>query len=155
MSVPRLGIALFAVVALAGCGQGSTPSSLNLAKVPLVPGATITSAKTECDKGSNPFCAIEAVIVDPHFASSGALVASEDRQLHRSGWKSSAGDDGDEVAADSPGQGLRVTFATAVDDLIGIDEKWIKRSPSITAALDQTMFKRAPAMSILLEQGPT
>jgi hypothetical protein len=155
MSITRLCIGLFAVVALAGCGQGSTPSSLNLRKVPLVPGATVMRTTTECDAGSNPFCAIEAVIVDPHFTSSGALVASEDRRLHQFGWKSSAGDDGDEVAADSPGQKLRVTFATAVDDLIGIDEKWIKRPQSITSALDQTMFTRSPAMSIMLEQGPT
>jgi hypothetical protein len=155
MRITRLGIALFAVGALAGCGQGSTSSSLNLHQVPLVPGATITTTATVCDPGSNPFCAIQAVVVDPHYTSSGALVASEDLRLHQFGWKSSAGDDGDEVAAASPGQKLRVTFATAVDDLIGIAEKWIKRSSSITTALDQTMFKRAPAMSIMLEQGPT
>lgn len=143
------------LVAVAGCGSGSTPSSLNLNKVPLVPGATIATTSTQCDHGDNPFCAIEAVIVDPSFSSSGALVAREDRILHRSGWKSSAGDDGNEVAAASPGQKLRVTFATAINDLIGIDEQWIKRSWKITTSLDQAIFKRTPAISIMLEQGPT
>lgn len=155
MSIKRLGLALFPLLALAGCGQGSTSSSLNLNQVPLVAGAKVTTTVTQCDRGSNPFCAIEAVIVDPRFTSSGALVAGEDQRLHQAGWKSSAGDDGDEVAADSPGQKLRVTFATAIDDLIGIDEKWITRSPNIAVGLDQAMFKRAPAMSIMLEQGPT
>jgi hypothetical protein len=155
MSLRRLSLGLFALVAVAGCGQGSTSSSLNLQQVPLVPGAKIMSTSTQCDRGSNPFCAIEAVIVDPRFKSSGALVATEDRRLHQFGWKSSAGDDGDEVAADSPGQKLRVTFASAVGDLIGIDEKWITRSGEITTALDQTVLKRTPAMSIMLEQGPT
>jgi hypothetical protein len=155
MSIRRLGLGLFTLVAVAGCGTGSTTSSLNLHSVPLVPGATIATTSRQCDRGENPFCALEAVIVDRNVSSSGALVATEDRILHQAGWKSSAGDDGDEVAADSPGQKLRVTFATAVGDLIGIDEKWIKRSWTITTALDQTMFKRTPAMSIMLEQGPT
>lgn len=146
---------MLSVVALAGCGSASTTKTLNLQKVPLVPGATIVTRAMQCDGGSNPFCAIEAVVVDPQYNSSGALVASEDRHLHKLGWKSSAGDDGDEVAADAPGQKLRVTFATAIDDLIGIDEKWIHRSPSIAMGLDQTMFKRQAAMSIMLEQGPT
>lgn len=124
-------------------------------QVPLITGASIITQATQCDTGSNPFCAIEAVVVDRSSGSSGALVASEDRRLHQLGWKSSAGDDGDEVAADSPGQALRVTFATGLDDLIGIDEHWIKRSPAITDALDQALFTKAPAMSIMLEVGPT
>jgi len=123
--------------------------------VPLVPGAKITTQATQCDRGSNPFCSIQAVVVDRSFASSGALVVSEDHILHRLGWKSSAGDDGDEAAADSPGQKLRITFATGIDDLIGIDEHWITRAFSVEQALDQTMFKRTPAMSIMVELGPT
>jgi hypothetical protein len=155
MGIRRLGLALLALVALGGCGQGSSSHSLDLRQVPLVPGATVTASATQCDHGSNPFCAIEAVIVDPRFTSSGALVASEDRVLHQAGWKSSAGDDGDEAAAGSPGQKLRVTYGTALDDLIGVDEKWIHRTWSITMALDQMVLTRRPAMSIMLEQGPT
>jgi hypothetical protein len=128
---------------------------LNLQKVPLVPGATILSQSRQCDGGGNSFCALEAVIVDRRFTSSGALTASEDRLLHRAGWKSSAGDDGDEAAADSPSQKLRITFATAINDLIGLDEHWITRSPSIEMALVRTMFDRTPAMSLMLELGPT
>jgi hypothetical protein len=155
MRIRSLGLTLLVLAAVAGCGQGSTTSSLNLHSLPMVPGATVASTSWQCDQGSNPFCALEAVIVDPKSSSSGQLVATEDRLLHQNGWKSSAGDDGDEVAAASPGQKLRVTFATAIGDLIGIDEKWIKRSGTITTALDQTIFKRTPAMSIMLEQGPT
>jgi hypothetical protein len=148
-------LALLALVALAGCGQGTSRRSLSLRQVPLVPGATIVTHTAQCDRGANAFCAIEAVVVDRSFNSSGALAASEDHLLHRLGWKSSAGDDGDEVAADSPGQKVRVTFATAIDDLIGIDEHWIRRSRSIEMALDRTMFDRTPAMSIMVEVGPT
>lgn len=146
---------LLAPPALAACGHANASGSLSLQKVPLVSGATIVSRARECDGGKNPYCAVEAVIVDRRFTSSGALTASEDHLLHRRGWKSSAGDDGDEVAADSPGQTLRVTYATAINDLIGIDEKWITRSDSIKTALDQIVFKRQPAMSIMLELGPT
>lgn len=160
MSPRRLSLALPALLALAGvavagCG-GSTPTKpLTARQVPLVPGASIVSQATQCDGGSNPFCAIEAVVVDPSFSNSGALVASEGRHLHHLGWKSSAGDDGDEVAADSPGQKLRVTYATGLDDLIGIDEHWIMRSSAITTALDRALFTHVPAMSIMLELGPT
>ena len=94
-------------------------------------------------------------MVNHRFTSSGAFVASEDRLLQQLHWKSNAGDDGDEVARNSPGTTLRITFATAVDDLIGIDERWIKRSWPIEWTLAQTMFNRTPAMSILLEAGPT
>ena len=80
---------------------------------------------------------------------------SEHERLHHLGWTTSAGDDGDEVAADSPGHKLRVTYATALDDMIGLDEKWIQRPWPIWASLSQTMFSRTPAMSVLLEVGPT
>ena len=109
----------------------------------------------QCDNGSHAFCAIQAVIVDRRFTSSGAFVRSEHDHLHSLGWTTSAGDDGDEVAADSPGHKLRVTYATALDDLIGIDETWIKRPHAIGLKLSQTMFSGTPAMSIILEVGPT
>lgn len=145
----------FALVALAGCGSATSTRPVSLRQVPLVPGAQIVSQATECDRGSNAFCALEAVVVDRTAANSGALTAAEDRLLHKHGWKSSAGDDGDEVAANSPGQKLRVTFATAFDDLVGLDEHWITRASSIQKALDRTLIDRTPAMSIMLEVGPT
>jgi len=151
----RLSLALLALAALAGCGGVGRTSPESLRQVPLVSGAQIVSQTKQCDIGSNRFCALEAVVVDRQAGSSGALTAAEDRLLHRRGWKSSAGDDGDEVAADSPGQKLRVTYATAFDDLIGLDEHWIKRASSIEIALDRTVINRTPAMSIMLEVGPT
>jgi hypothetical protein len=143
------------VLVLGGCGSGGAPKKLAVEQLPLVPGARVVTQAHQCDRGNNAFCAIEAVVVDPHASSSGALVESEHRKLHGLGWTTSAGDDGDEVAADSPGHKLRVTYATAVNDLIGLDEKWIKRPWPIWAALTQSMFKGMPAMSVMIEVGPT
>jgi len=155
MSFKRLWPAVLALLALAGCGSSNPSRSLDVSQIPLVPGAQIIARARQCDPGANAYCAVQAVVVDRRYTSSGALTAAEDHLLHRLRWKSSAGDDGDEAAADSPGQRLRVTFATAMDDLIGLDEKWIKRPWPIWAGLDQTMFNRTPAMSIMLEEGPT
>jgi hypothetical protein len=155
MGICKLGLPLLALVAIAGCGSAPSSKSLDLHKVPLVAGARILRQAYECDRGSNSFCALEAVVVDHRYTSSGALTADEARLLHRAGWKSSAGDDGDEAAADAPSQKLRVTFATAINDLIGLDEHWITRAPSIEMALDRTMFDRTPAMSLMVEIGPT
>lgn len=155
MGLRTPGLVLLALVVLAGCGSVTPTRPPSIGQVPLVSGATIVSQATQCDSGANPFCAIEAVVVDPSFGSSGALTASEDHLLHKLGWKSSAGDDGDEAAADSPGQKLRLTFATGIDDLIGIDEHWIRRAPAITMALDRTLFDHASTMSVMLEVGPT
>ena len=159
MRLPRHSAQLVALAGcatvLAGCGSGGASGPLTLAKLPLVPGASITAQTRQCDTGANAFCAIQAVIVDPRYTSSGAFVEGEHRHLHSLGWTTSAGDDGDEVAADSPGHKVRVTYATVWGDLIGIDEKWIKRPWPIWAALTQSMFKGMPAMSVMLEVGPT
>jgi hypothetical protein len=156
MSKKTLTLALFGAIALAGCGSASTaPKSFNTGQLPLLSGSTIATQSKQCDSGSNPYCALEVIVVDHRFTSSGALVAAEDRLLHQLHWKFNAGDDGDEVAANSPGQKLRLTFSTAQDDLIGIDEHWIKRSWAIEWSLSQMMFSRTPAMSIMLEAGPT
>jgi hypothetical protein len=142
-------------LALAGCGSGGASGPLSLNELPLVPGAHVAAQARLCDGGANPFCAVQAVIVDPHSSSSGALVEREHLKLKSLGWTTSAGDDGDEVAADSPGHKVRVTYATGVDDLIGLDEKWIKRPWPIWASLSESMFSRTPAMSVMLEVGPT
>lgn len=142
-------------LAVAGCGSGGATHSVSLSQLPLVSGAKVVAQARQCDRGSHAFCAIQAVIVGRRFTSSGALVKSEHDHLHSLGWTMSAGDDGDEVAADSPGHKVRVTFATAVNDLIGIDEMWIKRRRAIGLKLSQTMFRRMAAMSIMLEVGPT
>ena len=108
----------------------------------------------ECDKGANAFCAIELVVVDPSFTSSADLVKEERNRLRRSGWTGVAPDDGQQRAAESPGQKLRITYATAAADLLGIDLGWIKRPHPITVRLARAMFERSPAMSVLLEAGP-
>ena len=94
------------------------------------------------------------MIVDRRFRSAGALVASEHRHLRKLGWIGSAGDNGDERAAQSPGHKLRLTYATAAGDLIGIDQGWIKRPRAIELTLSRAMFERTPAISIMLEAGP-
>ena len=154
-AVPALLVLALAGLALAGCGSGGSSSPLSLTQLPLIPGASIVAQTRQCDRGSNAFCAIEAVIVDRQAHSSGGLVANEHKHLRSLGWTTSAGDDGNEVAANSPGHKVRVTYATAMDDLIGLDEKWIKRPWPIWSSLSQSMFSRTPAMSIMLEAGPT
>jgi hypothetical protein len=141
------------VLMLGGCGAGNSSSPLSIDQLPLVSGATVVTQTRQCDRGANAYCAIEAVIVDRQASSSGALVARERRQLRKLGWSSSAGDNGVERAAESPGQRLRVTYATGPDDLLGIDLRWIKRPWAITWTLSRLMFSRTPAMSVLLEAG--
>jgi len=140
---------------LGGCGGGGASGPVSLSQLPLVPGATVIAQTRQCDHGKHAYCAIQAVIANRRYGSSGAFVESEQEHLHSLGWTTSAGDDGVEVAADAPGHELRVTYATALNDLIGVDEKWIKRPWPIWAGLSKTMFNRTPAMSILLESGPT
>lgn len=139
--------------ALAACGGASSSNSLSISQLPLVSGASVVAQERQCDRGANAYCAIEAVIVDPHATSSGALVEREHRHLRRLGWSISAGDNGVERAAESPGHKLRVTYATGADDLLGIDERWIKRSRAITLTLSRLMFQGTPAMSVMLEVG--
>jgi hypothetical protein len=155
MGLRTLRLALPAlVIALGGCGQNASPGSLSLAQLPLVDGASVITQVRQCDRGTNAYCAIEAVIVDRKFSSAGALVASEHRHLRKLGWSGSAGDNGDERAAESPGHKLRVTYATAAGDLVGIDQGWIKRPRSIELTLSRVLFDRTPAISIMLEAGP-
>jgi hypothetical protein len=142
-------------LALAGCGSSVPSGRLSVGQLPLVPGASVVAQTRQCDAGANAFCAVQAVIVDKQANSSGALVKAEQDRLNKLGWTTSAGDDGNEVAANSPGHKLRVTYATALNDMIGLDEKWIKRPWPIWAGLSQSLYNQTPAMSILLEVGPT
>jgi hypothetical protein len=155
MRFRTLGLALPALVAgLAGCGQQASTRSPSLSQLPLVSGASIVARVNQCDRGASAFCAIELVVVGPRFRSSVDLVKGERDRLRRSGWAGVAPDDGQQRAAASPGQKLRITYATAQADLEGIDLGWIKRPQTITMGLSRTMFDRSPAMSVLLEAGP-
>jgi hypothetical protein len=106
-----------------------------------------------CDRGASAYCAIELVVVDRHYVTSAGLVAGEHAQLRRHGWSGASSDTTGEHAADSPGHKLRVTYATADGDLLGIDQGWIKRSRVTALALSRTLFQRASAMSVMLELG--
>jgi hypothetical protein len=155
MRLRTLGLATGAlVIGLAGCGQHATTHSPSLSELPLVRGAGIVTEVHECDKGGNAFCAIQLVVLGRGFRTSADLVKAERDHLKRSGWTGVAPDDGQQRAAESPSQKLRITYATAAADLLGIDLGWIKRPHPITIRLARAMFDRAPAMSVLLEAGP-
>lgn len=136
-----------------GCGAGGGTHSPNVTKLPLAPGAQVVAQIRSCDRGANAYCALELVVVDRQYTTSADLVSGERAQLRHNGWTSSSGDTGDERAADSPGHQLRVTYATATRDLLGIELGWIKRSHKIAVALSHTLFERVPAMSVMLELG--
>lgn len=140
---------------LAGCGgAASTSTSPSLQRLPLVAGGQIAAQARQCDRGANPFCALELVVVDRRFDSSGALVAAEHRMLRRAGWIDATGDFGQEQASDSPEHRLHVTYATALNDLTGVDEEWIKRPRWLAVALSREVFARVPAMAVTLQSGP-
>jgi hypothetical protein len=81
------------------------------------------------------------------------LIAAEQRLLYRHRWTPEDASNGDEHAAQSPGDKWRVTYATAYGDLQGIDLGWIQRSHRITTALSEALFDRSPAISVMLEVG--
>jgi hypothetical protein len=146
--------ALTAVVSatlLAACGTGArTPS---LSKLPLVPGSKVALQLRTCNSGVSAYCAIELVVQDARFHSSRALVLAERDQLRAHGWTGASPDDGIQLADESPGHKLRITYATAVDDLQGIDLKWFTRPAQIETTLDRAVFDGVPTMSVLLEAG--
>lgn len=158
MSYPKTSLVLMGsvVALLAGCGGSGNSSSvpLSLSRVPLVPGSQVVARTRQCDRGANAFCAVELVLVHRDYPSSGALVTAERAVLKGMGWLDASGDFGDEHAADSPGHKLHVTYATALIDLTGVDEEWIKRPRAITLTLSREVFARLPAMTLTLEAGP-
>jgi hypothetical protein len=136
------------VCACGHAGAGHPPAS---AGVPLVDGAKIVSVATQCDRGANAYCALELVVADPRYQSSGDLLTGERLHLRARGWTSAGGDTGQEQAANSPGYRLRVTYAAADGDLRGAELGWIKRSRKTMRALSRVIFDRTPAISLLLE----
>jgi hypothetical protein len=150
----RLVALLIAVTALlAGCGQAGPGDAPDLLRLPLVGGARIVSQARQCDRGANAFCALEFVLVDSHFRNSTALLSGEQQSLRQRGWTSANGDFGQESAADSPGNKLRLTYGTAAAELEGVDLGWIQRSSTIADSLSGAIFDRAPAISLMLETG--
>ncbi len=139
-------------VALAGCGGGGA-RQVDLAGVPLPGGTRIATHVESCDRGANAYCAQQLVVIGERYRTSMALLDREMRKLAQLGWSSSQGADGDEMAAESPGHRLRLTYATAYDDLLGVDSNWIKRRRPVARALSDAVFDRAPAISLMLQRG--
>ncbi len=150
----RLVVLLAVAVTVAGCG-GDAPRHPNLSLVPLVPGGRVVVRANACDAGANAYCALDVVVVNPNFKSAQDLVTNERRWLKRSGWIRVSAQTGDELAADSPTDRLRVTYATAALDLKDIDLGWIKRPSAISLALSDALLDGAPAMSINVVAGPS
>jgi len=140
---------------IAGCGGGSDARAVGLREIPLPPGARITAEARSCDRGANPYCSIQLVVVDPRYSSSSALEGAEHRLLASLRWGFNFGQTGHEEAAQPPGNELRLTFAPAYEDLLAIDFGWIRRTARISHALSAAIFDRASAISILLERGPS
>jgi hypothetical protein len=138
---------------LAACGHSSPSSTPVLSAVPLAPGTRVVAHTRRCDRGANAFCAVQLVLVGSHDRSSVHLLNREARHLTSLGWTVSNGDTGVESASESPTHKLRLTYATAADDLEGVDLGWIRRAPKITLALSQVMFNRHSALSMMLETG--
>lgn len=124
-----------------------------IGRLPLAPGSRVVSQVRQCDAGSNAYCALELVVVNKGSANSDALVALERRALRQRGWTITHANNGDEHAALSPGDKLRVTYATAYGDLKDIELGWIARAKPISLALSHEIFARAAAMSVMLEIG--
>jgi hypothetical protein len=93
------------------------------------------------------------VIAGDRYQSSQAPRTTYGANLRNLGWTTTKGPDGNETAADSPGHELRLTFATAYEDLLGVDSNWIQRTAAISHALSAAMFARTPTLSLMLLRG--
>lgn len=155
MTAGRLSLSSLAAlaVALAGCGPSGGAAAPDPSQLPLVPGAKIVARDTQCDRGANSFCALELVVVNPRYETSEDFVDAEHDYVHSRGWDGVTADTGDERAAEAPGHKLRVTYATALGDLQGVELGWIHRSRKISKALSRTLFDHASAISIELDSG--
>jgi hypothetical protein len=148
-----LAVVVVVVAVLVATGRGGTPRAIGLRNIPLPAGTRVVTNVRSCDRGVHPYCTVQVVIVGDRYPSSAALRATYAKQLAKLGWTSAKGPDGNETAADSPGHELRLTFATALEDLLGVDSNWIQRTAAISHSLSSTMFERAPALSIMLQRG--
>jgi hypothetical protein len=144
-------LAIGSAVVLSGCGNGAR--SPKLASLPMVAGAHVVSNVHICDKGSNAYCALELVFTDPHYASSRDFVLGERKVLKSHGWTGATPPTGDELADESPGHKLRITYDTAYGDMKDIDMGWIQRTRRTQEVLSTQMFAGAIAMSVELQIG--
>jgi hypothetical protein len=152
-SPTRMLIALAGSVALAGCGGVSNKRDLGLTNVPLPAGAQIMAHVHVCDRGANAYCSEQLVVVGGRYGSSAELLNSENDRLRKLGWSEARGQTGKQLAAQPPGNELRLYFNTAYNDLLALDMGWIHRSAPIGRALSAAIFDRAPAISVMLVRG--
>jgi hypothetical protein len=148
-----LAVVVIAVAVLVATGRGGTPRAIGLRNIPLPTGTRVVANVRSCDRGVNPYCTIQVVVVGNRYPNSAVLRAAYAKQLAKLGWTTAKGPDGNETAADSPGHELRVTFATAYEDLLGVDSNWIQRTATISHSLSSTMFDRTAALSLMLQTG--
>lgn len=142
-----------ACLLLAGCGGVSNNRDLGLKNVPLPRGAHVAARVRVCDRGANSYCSEQLVVTGSSYASSADLLNSENARLKQLGWSDNRGNTGKQLAAQSPGNELRVYFDTAYNDLLALDMGYIHRSAPIGRALSAVMFARAPAISVMLVRG--
>jgi hypothetical protein len=148
------GLVAAAAAVLAGCGgQGQTPVSASLADVPLAPGAKVVWYQRRCDAGVSSYCSVQFVLAGPRYPSSAALRDAQRAVLKRAGWGSAHGETDAERAAQSPHGNLRMTYATAFNDLLSIDQGTIERAPGVSLALSRQLFSQTPALSGILQTG--
>ena len=140
---------------LVGCGQAGGHPPLTLAGAPLVSGARVVAHVRSCNHGANAYCSLQLVVAGSGFHSSIDLLTAEEKRLRALGWTSTQGDTPKERSADSPGHRLRLSLARASDDLLSWDEAQASRRLPIARALARTMFERVPALSLMLETGPS
>ncbi len=137
-------VVVIATAVVVATGHGGTPRAIGLKNIPLPAGTSVMAQVRSCDRGVNAYCALEVVIVGRRYQSSAVLRTAYQRQLTQLGWTAARGPDGNELAADSPGHELRLTYATAYGELLGIDSTWIERAAPISHSLSDILFDRAP-----------
>jgi len=143
---------VLAAGALAGCGaSGQRVPAVSGLPIPI--GSRVAVRRTTCDRGQSAFCSVELVVVDPRYRSSHDLLRAERELLRRRHWAKADAPEGLELSADSPGDHLRVIYATAGDDIQGIDRGWITRVRPVTLALARAMFANSSALSMQLVLG--
>lgn len=145
--------ALSVAAALSGCGQGNAPAAASLHDVPLAPGSRIVWQGRRCDRGSNAYCSLQFVVVGPRYRSSAALRNAQRATLRSAGWTEARGDTDAERSSTSPGGKLRMTVATAFNDLVSAEQGTIERAPGVMRALSRQLFSRTPALSATVQSG--
>lgn len=144
-------LALLGLV-LAGCGGVGNKRDVGVTQLPLPAGARVASSVRVCDRGANPFCAVQLVVVGAPstYPTSADLLNAENHRLQKLGWTDSRGDTGKQLAAESPGHELRVTLDSAYNDLLALDTSQIHRAAATGRALSAAIFDRRSAISLML-----